>query len=256
MKFSRRRGGGRHARGEGGRVPREADDLDQYDDYDDEFDDEPGEPEERPGGRHSTGPYDITEAPRNVPRLDLGSLQLPAVDGVEVRVQADPDGTVQQVVLVHEDSALQLGVFAAPRSAGIWDEVRDEIRQSLAAEGARPHEVPGEYGVELRAQVRNQDGATDLRFVGVDGPRWLVRAVFQGPAAADPRAAGPLLDCLHELVVDRGQEAKPVREPLPLRLPRDMAEQAQQAQRPGTNGVGLPPDGSPPARNRPSPRRG
>jgi hypothetical protein len=254
VKFSRRLGGGRHARGEAGPVPREADELDQYDDYDDD-----AEPEEYRGGQHSIGPYDLSEAPRDVPRLDLGSLQLPAVDGVEVRVQADPDGTIQQVVLVHEDSALQLGVFAAPRSAGIWDEVRDEIRQSLAAEGARPQEVPGEYGVELRAQVRNQDGATDLRFVGVDGPRWLVRAVFQGTAAADPRAAGPLLDSLHQLVVDRGQEAKPVREPLPLRLPREMAEQAQQAQeaqRPGANGAAPPPDGSPPARNRPSRRRG
>jgi Protein of unknown function (DUF3710) len=252
VKFSRRRGGGRHARGEAGRVPLEADDQDQYDDYDDELD---GEPEEYRGGQHSIGPYDVTEAPLDVPRLDLGSMQLPAVDGVEVRVQADPDGTIQQVQLVHENSALQLGVFAAPRSAGIWDDVRDEIRESLAAVGANPREVPGEYGTELRAKIRNQDGITDLRVVGVDGPRWLVRADFLGPAA-DPAAAGPLLDCLHQLVVDRGQEAKPVREPLPLRLPREMAEQAQQAQRPGTNGVAPPADGSPPARNRQSPRRG
>ncbi len=266
MKFSRRRGGGRHARGEAGRVPREADDLDQYDDYDDTYDDAfdgvaggSGEPEEHRSGRHSIGPYDVTEAARDVPRLDLGSMQLPAVDGVEVRVQADPDGTIQQVQLVHGSSTLQLGVFAAPRSAGIWEEVRGEIRQSLANVGANPREVPGEYGTELRAQVCNQNGVTELRVVGVDGPRWLVRADFLGPAAADPAAAGPLLDCLHELVVDRGQEAKPVREPLPLRLPKDMAEQAQQAQeeqRPGTNGVAPAPGGSPPGRNRPSPRRG
>jgi hypothetical protein len=254
VKFSRRRGGGRHARGDAGQVPLAADDLDQYDDGDIEVS---GEPEERRGGQHSIGPYDAGEAPRDVPRLDLGSLRLPAVDGVEVRVQADPDGTIQQVQLVHQNSALQLGVFAAPRSAGIWDEVRDEIRQSLVAVGANPREVPGEYGTELRAQVRNQDGVTELRVVGVDGPRWLLRADFLGPAAADPRAAGPLLDCLHDLVVDRGQDAKPVREPLPLRLPREMAEQAQQAQqeqRPGPNGV-APPDGSPPGRPRQSPRR-
>jgi hypothetical protein len=250
VKFSRRRGGGRHARDATSRVPRRADDLDQDDDRLD------GEPEGDRGGEHSMGPYDMTEAPRDVPRLDLGSLQLPAVDGVEVRVQADPDGTIQQVVLVHGDSALQLGVFAAPRSAGIWDEVRDEIRESLAAEGASPQEIPGEYGVELRARVRSEDGATDLRFVGVDGPRWMVRGVFQGRAAVDPSAAGPLLECLHELVVDRGQDARPVREPLPLRLPREMAEQAEQPQQPGTNGV-APTDGAspPPTRHRPTPRR-
>ena len=170
------------------------------------------------------GPYDVSEAP-DAPRLDLGSLRIPAVPDVEVRVQADPQGVIQQVVLVHGQNALQLGVFAAPRSEGIWDEVREEIRQSLVNDGATAQEVEGERGPELRARVVTPDGPTDLRFVGIDGPRWMVRGVFQGAAAADPAAAGPLAACLDGLVVDRGQEAKPVREPLPLRLPREVAEQ-------------------------------
>lgn len=172
----------------------------------------------------SRGPYDVSEAP-DAPRLDLGSLQIPAVPEVEVRVQADPQGVIQQVVLVHGQNALQLGVFAAPRSEGIWDEVREEIRQSLFNDGAAAQEVEGEYGTELRARVRTPDGLTDLRFVGIDGPRWMVRGVYQGDAATDPVAAGPLALCLDGLVVDRGHEAKPVREPLPLRLPREVAEQ-------------------------------
>ncbi|WP_435089715.1 DUF3710 domain-containing protein [Micromonospora aurantiaca (nom. illeg.)] len=170
------------------------------------------------------GPYDVSEAPEE-PRLDLGSLRIPAVPDVEVRVQADPQGVIQQVVLVHGQNALQLGVFAAPRSEGIWDEVREEIRQSLVSDGATAQEVEGEHGPELRARVGTPDGPTDLRFVGIDGPRWMVRGVFQGAAATDPAAAGPLAACLDGLVVDRGQEAKPVREPLPLRLPREVAEQ-------------------------------
>jgi hypothetical protein len=76
---------------------------------------------------------------------------------------------------------------------------------------------------------------TDLRFVGIDGPRWLVRAVYQGRAAVDPQAAAPLTACLQGVVVERGREAMPVREALPLRLPREVAEQvhvqqAEQAQ--------------------------
>ncbi|WP_433537667.1 DUF3710 domain-containing protein [Micromonospora sp. CA-249363] len=175
------------------------------------------------------GPYDISEVDDEVERLDLGSLHIPAVAEVEVRVQADPQGVIQQVVLVHGDSALQLGVFAAPRSEGIWDEVREEIRQSLLRDGASAQEVAGEYGTELHAQVRTPDGPTNLRFVGVDGPRWMVRGVFQGPVATDPASSGPLAECLEGLVVDRGQEAKPVREPLPLRLPREIADQAGDA---------------------------
>lgn len=246
--FSRRReGGGRHARDNSQRHGRA--------EYNEPAEAEPAVP--------SVGPYDVSEAPEGVQRLDLGSLRIPAVDGVEVRVQANPDGVVQQVVLVHGENALQLGVFAAPRSEGIWEEVRAEIRKSLFDDGVAAEEVDGEYGVELRARVRTPDGLTDLRFVGVDGPRWMVRGVFQGGVAVDPTAAGPLADCMHGLVVDRGHEAKPVREPLPLRLPKELAEQAQaQAQQAGA-APEPPDDASPPVngagpsqppRRRPSPR--
>ena len=59
------------------------------------------------------------------------------------------------------------------------------------------------------------------------------------------------MDSFHGLVVDRGRDAMPVLEVLPLRLPREIAEQAkaqaaaEEASRPATNGVvpGTGPDG-------------
>jgi len=246
----RGRGSGRHARddrgGRGGRRPDDA--TPSY-----------GSAESAPR-RH--GPYDVSEAPSGVERLDLGSLQIPAIPEVEVRVQANPEGAVQQVVLVNGDNALQLGVFAAPRSEGIWEEVREEIRSSLFSEGVAAQESDGEYGIELRARVRTADGGlTDLRFLGIDGPRWMVRGLFQGPAATDPDAAGILMECLYGLVVDRGLEAKPVREPLPLRLPRGAAEQALTEEptadvpiTPTTNGAKPPATPPPSSGRRPSPR--
>jgi hypothetical protein len=59
----------------------------------------------------------------------------------------------------------------------------------------------------------------------------MVRALFQGAAAADPSREGVLGVALEGLVVVRDDEPRPVREPLPLRLPQEMAEQnpAQQA---------------------------
>ncbi len=173
------------------------------------------------------GPYDISKAPTGVVRVDLGSLQIPSIEGVEVRVQANNDGVIQQVVLAHGGSALQLGVFAAPRTEGIWDEVRAEIRTSLFDDGVAVEEVTGTYGAELRARVRSAEGLMDIRFIGVDGPRWMLRAVYQGAAAVDPSAAGPLAICLSGLVVDRGPDAMPVREALPLRLPREIADAAK-----------------------------
>src|ERR1044072_2178214 len=123
---------------------------------------------------------DPPPAHRRVQRLDLGSLQIPAIEGVEVRVQANPDGGVEQIVLVDGDSALQLGVFAAPRSEGIWNEVRAEIAAAMTADGVSPRETQGPYGVELCARVNTPDGPANVRFVGVDGPRWMVRALYQG----------------------------------------------------------------------------
>ncbi|MEV0127135.1 DUF3710 domain-containing protein [Dactylosporangium sp. NPDC050688] len=218
MIFSRNRGSGRHAKDDTrpSGTRRLEEELGLVDD----------EPEEAvaPKADRPEGPYDITEAPAGIPQLDLGALKVPAVDDVEVRVQADNEGKIQQIVLVHNDSALQLGIFAAPRSEGIWDEVRGEIRKQLFTDGVAAEDADGEWGVELRARVRTPDGLTDIRFVGIDGPRWLVRAVFQGPAAVDPDAAPQLLECLRNLVVDRGHEAMPVREPLPLHLPKEVAE--------------------------------
>jgi hypothetical protein len=223
--FSRNRGRGRRAKGEdaraGARHAARRRERDEFGVEPDAGERDGDAADERPSG---IGPYDITEAPDGIAHLDLGALRVPAVDGVEVRVQADNDGQIQQVVLVNGDSALQLGVFAAPRSEGIWDEVRAEIRKQLANDGVAAEEIDGVYGQELRARVRAPEGLTDIRFIGIDGPRWLVRAVFQGPAAVNPAVAPALVECLRHLVVDRGHEAMPVREPLPLRLPREVSE--------------------------------
>jgi hypothetical protein len=58
-----------------------------------------------------------------------------------------------------------------------------------------------------------------VRFVGVDGPRWFLRAVISGPAAVDESAASALLDVVRETVVVRGDEAMAPRELLSLKLP-------------------------------------
>jgi hypothetical protein len=192
----------------------------------------------------ATGPYDIAEAPDGVERLSLGSLHIPIVDGVSVRVQANEEGVVQQVALMDADNALMLSVLAAPRNESVWDEARADIRKDLSAGGASVDEIhDSEHGTALRARVTTPEGPVELRFVGVDGPRWLLRAIFQGPVALDPQASPLLIDSFHGLVVDRGRDAMPVLDVLPLRLPREIAEQAkaqasaEEAARPPTNGV-------------------
>jgi hypothetical protein len=172
------------------------------------------------------GPYDAGDAPSDdLTRLDLGALRIPTVAGVDIQLETAPGGEIQRVQLAHGGSRLQLGAFAAPRSEGVWDEVRAELREALTTSGAKFAEVEGEYGPELQARFGNTQGMIEVRHIGIDGPRWFLHGVYVGAAAVDPDQAGPLRDALRGLVVDRGVEARPVKEPLPLRLPAEAAAQ-------------------------------
>ncbi len=225
MIFSRRRGNaGRHSAAASGRGGRHISNSG----HDPALDEDPEEYAD--ADIPEFGPYDVSEAPDDKQeRVDLGALRIPAIAGVEIQVEAGPQGQIQQIQLSHGGSRLQIGAFAAPRSEGIWDEVRESLRSALAAGGARPEEIDGEYGLELRARVREGSGTTDIRHVGIDGPRWFVHGVYLGAAAIDPGRAGPLQEVLRGLVVDRGSEARPVSEALPLRLPLEAAEQLERA---------------------------
>ena len=125
---------------------------------------------------------------------------------------------------------MQVSAFAAPKRSGIWDEVRAEIAASLVGQGGQVQDIAGPHGPELFAAVPVQGGGrAPARFIGVDGPRWFVRALLTGPAAQDRSVAAPLEQALRDVVVVRGSEAMAVRDPLPLHLPREVAEQAAAA---------------------------
>ncbi|HEY0358644.1 MAG TPA: DUF3710 domain-containing protein [Mycobacteriales bacterium] len=171
------------------------------------------------------GPWDVDAVPDDrMDRIDLGALRVPTPEGTELRLEADDAGEITTVLLVGGDSALQLGVFAAPRHEGIWDEVRDEIAAGIKAEGGTARDAEGDHGTELHAELSTPEGRQRVRFVGYDGPRWFVRGVFTGAAGVDEAAAGLLTDALRGVVVVRGGEPMPVRDPLPLRLPREVIE--------------------------------
>lgn len=175
-----------------------------------------------------TGPFDSSDAPDDdLLRLDLGSLRIPALPGLKVGMPADERGRLRQEVVISDDSSvLRLAVCAAPRSEGIWDEVREEIAESVAKQGGNTKEEDGPYGVELVAsQPAGQQGMMVMRYIGIDGPRWFVRALFQGTRAGDSADNSVLDACLQGLIVERGLEAMPVREGLPLQLPAEMLEE-------------------------------
>jgi len=171
------------------------------------------------------GPFDRSEVASLEGRLDLGALWLTGTPGMELRLEIEEESqNVVGVTAVLGESAVQLQAFAAPRSEGIWDDIRTEIAASITSQGGTADRASGPLGPELRAQMPGQgpDGRTvfsPVRFVGVDGPRWFLRAVLSGPAASDESAASTLLDVVRATVVVRGEEAMAPRELLALTLP-------------------------------------
>lgn len=173
----------------------------------------------------TTGPYDSTDAPQDdLARIDLGALRIPAVPGGDLRLDMNKSGQIVSVTLRLQDSAMQVGAFAAPRQGGIWSDVRAEILRTLGTQGGKGSEVKGPFGTELAAHLAMPQGLQPARFIGVDGPRWFVRALLTGPAATEAGRAAPLEDAFRQIVVVRGGEPMPVREQIPLRLPKDPKE--------------------------------
>jgi Protein of unknown function (DUF3710) len=173
----------------------------------------------------TSGPYDVRDAPGDgIERVDLGALRIPT-DGLELRVDVEETGTALSATLVHVGGQMQLGVFAAPRSEGIWDEVRAEIRASIGAQRGTVQEVQGVFGTELTGSLPGDGGVAKVRFVGVDGPRWFLRAMLVGAPATDPAQAKRFNRLLRNVVVVRGTEPQPVRDPIPLTLPEEIAAQ-------------------------------
>jgi hypothetical protein len=174
------------------------------------------------------GPWDSADAPEDgIDRLDLGGMRVPVIEDMELRVDVSPEGQVIAATVVSGASAMQVNAFAAPRTAGIWEEICDEILESLVENGGSAETAQGPFGLELLAQVPTEvpgQGAAlaPARFLGADGPRWFVRGLLSGPAASDPELAAPFERVFRSVVVVRGKDAMAPRDPLPLRLPTDV----------------------------------
>jgi hypothetical protein len=214
----------------------------------------------------SDGPYDITEvesieSTEESPKIDLGSLILTAVPGSELRLQvAEETGEIVSAMLVIEtqviegfddlspveppasaaqgpqaySSALELGAYAAPRSGGLWAELRDEISRSATEAGGTASLGEGPFGVELRRLIPvttpdGEEGYQPSRMWVAEGPRWLLRGIVYGQAAIEEDADSPVvadvLSAFRQVIVRRGDEAMAPGDLLRLTMPTNLSQE-------------------------------
>ena len=174
--------------------------------------------------------------------LDLGAYYLPFLRGIQLRIKANR--ATQQVLgstITFGSSSLEIEAFAAPKTLGLWDDVRGDLLEANKAAS----EVDGVFGTELKLPVNVKGGKTvNTRIVGVDGPRWMLRGIFSGKAAIDPDS--PETEALNkffaDIVVERGEEPLAPRDLIPMHPPVAPAErkaakaaaEAGEAERQGT----------------------
>lgn len=179
-----------------------------------------------PADRQTAGPFDSSEVDFRAPFLDLGSILLPTKEGMQVRLEVEePSQRVVAVTLEYDDSSLQLQAFAAPKSEGLWHAIRQQLADSVQAQGGTVEARVGSLGPELLAKLPitnesgTQVGTRFSRFVGVDGPKWFLRGVIGGAAITDPMAAAEIDDLFRSVTIRRDAAPLPPGDLLPLSVP-------------------------------------
>jgi hypothetical protein len=186
----------------------------------------------------SAGPYDVSEVdleedpPEGLPRIDLGSIVVTGFPGAELRLQVDEASqAIVSAMLVHDDSALELSAYAAPRSGGYWPELRQDLIEATTEAGGSIALTEGPFGVELRRIIpvttpTGEEGYQPSRMWVVEGPRWLLRGIVYGQAALEEGVEPPvseLLTAFRSVVVRRGDQAMGPGDLLGLELPEELA---------------------------------
>jgi hypothetical protein len=180
----------------------------------------------------SGGPWDASEAYPERERADFGSLLVPIVPTQQIELTTDGQRFIW-ITVKNGGSELRVHAFAAPRSGGLWEDVRQEIVAELGSADSAAQETGGPFGPEIFAHVPVEPGTPGagtrpVRFIGVDGPRWLLRGLIIGPAADGQEPAEPLEEILSDIVVVRGDHPMPPRDMLELRLPPEVQQALEQ----------------------------
>lgn len=174
------------------------------------------------------GPFDIEDfddpAAAEVARLDLGSVLIPMPAAGQVQVELTETGVPSAVWVVTPNGRFTIAAYAAPKSPGLWREVAGELADSLRKDSAQVSIKDGPWGREV---VGTASGV--VRFIGVDGYRWMIRCVVNGPHETIDALTDEAREALTDTVVRRGDTPLPVRTPLPVQLPEPMVEQLREA---------------------------
>ena len=186
------------------------------------------------------GPWSLDSAPAGAEFIDFGALQLPAIAGIKARVELDTKvRKVGAVSVLVNDCAVQLQVVAARAGKPLWPQVRRSVLAGLQKGAGHQHVQDGRFGAEVIAQltVRKSSGLTQdvpMRFVGVDGDKWMLRAVVTGPSVLSDATVDRVDALISHIAVHRGSDARAEGEVIELSPPPGQVDYASMPGREAT----------------------
>ncbi|WP_431812988.1 DUF3710 domain-containing protein [Kocuria sp. cx-455] len=197
----------------------------------------PGDDTAAASDPRALGPWDESELKgEREDYIDLGCILLKPVAGVAVRMDLDEKSQRPRALNVdYQDGSVQLQAFSAPKSSGLWNDVRRELVEGLRRDSGQVTVAEGPLGLQVNAKfsattASGQPGYRLARFVGIDGPRWFLRAVYSGGAAMPSTTAEVLDDVVRSLVIVRGHDPMPPRDLLQFKVPENATPQSPQGQ--------------------------
>lgn len=199
----------------------EAGDVD--DSEDDDSDD--GAQKEAPRDRVKNGPWDESEEAGEANRIDLGALRIPVIDGMQVQLEAQEEsGLILAVSLIHKGGALRVQAMAAPKTEGLWSQVRSQVSASVTAAGGSAKEIFTDLGYGLSAAIphkidEDQVGVQNHEYVGVDGPRWFLMGIIAKTDGLPEEVREELVEVFRGIIVVRGDAPMPPGQVLELTPP-------------------------------------
>jgi len=173
-------------------------------------------------GDDADGPFDIEDFDdadvATQGRHDLGSVLIPMDETAELAVEVNQQGVPTMVWMVTPHGRYNVTAYAAPKTGGLWREVITEVAESLRKEGAQVSFEDGPWGREVVGLMTKGPEPVTMRFIGVDGYRWMIRGAAVGSPDDAARIAADVRNALTDTVVRRGDTPLPVRFMLPLQL--------------------------------------
>ena len=198
-------------------------------DFEDELD-EPGTDDDF--DPRADGPFDFDEVDLDaddVERVTFGPLIITPFDGLGLQLHGDPaTGTVRALLAAYGESGLELALFAAPRTDGLAEELREETIEEATGAGGHAEIADGPFGPEVR-RVLPMEGPEGEQLFHVsrvwlvDGPRWLLRGTLMGRAGMVEGEAEPadvFVEFFRNVVVKRDDAPRVPGELIHLALPQ------------------------------------